>query len=200
MNFSKFSIFNVSASIILTTINISTNIIESRILGPGGIGLLNIFVSTQTLFTTIFALGIGQAAIYFINSQKISEYEILSTAIKSLIPLSALCSVVLFVFIKTLDEYFSIVSNLSLIVFVLGTFSLLLTTIFRPVLFVKVEVVKSQIVQYSSALLLLINIITVASATGGKLTLDAVLILIGISNIFALLILFYFFRKRFSFK
>lgn len=200
MNFSKVSIFNISASIILTAINITTNIIESRILGPEGIGHLNIFVSSQTLFATIFALGIGQAAIYFINSQKISEYEILSTTIKSLIPLSALCSVVLFVFIKTLDGYFGIISNLSLTIFVLGTFSLLLTTIFRPVLLAKVEVVKSQTVQYSSALLLLINVMAVASATGGKLTIDAVLILLGISNIFALLILFYFFRKRFTFK
>lgn len=59
MNFQQSSILSILGSFGLIFINMFINVIQSRILGPEEIGRFQVFITTQTFFATICALGIG---------------------------------------------------------------------------------------------------------------------------------------------
>ena len=82
------------------------NVIESRVLGPSEIGRYQIFITTQNLFATFCALGLGQSCIYFINALKVDERKVLSTTINATIPIASFASLVLFAIIMLKPDYF----------------------------------------------------------------------------------------------
>ena len=58
MNFQQSSILSILGSFGLIFVNMFINVIQSRILGPEEIGRFQVFITTQTFFATICALGI----------------------------------------------------------------------------------------------------------------------------------------------
>lgn len=95
MNFKQSTIFSIAASLGLIIFNMLINVIESRVLGPSEIGRYQIFITTQNLFATFCALGLGQSCIYFINALKVDERKVLSTTINATIPIASFASLVI---------------------------------------------------------------------------------------------------------
>lgn len=197
MNFSQSTIFSVIASFGFLVINMLINVFESRVLGPTEIGRYHVYITTQTMFATFCALGIGQSCIYFINSLRIDERKVLASTVKPMIPIAAIASLVLFLILNT--EYFGKQKFLYVSIFSLGTFAVLLNNIFTPILLAKMEVVKNQIVKYSARIITLVSI-CILFLLYGNLNVGILLCLTGITNVISLFILYYYFRNRFSIK
>lgn len=198
MNFKSSAIFSIFASFGLLIFNMLINVIESRVLGPKDIGRYQVFITSQTLFATFCALGLGQACIYFINALKYNERTVLSTTINATLPLSFLAGILFFVSILLFPNYFGIVSWCCIMIFCFGTTSILLSNILTPVLLAKMEVVKHQIVKYSSSVLTLL-LLSLALILWRKFDIEYLLIVTGVANILSLLLLYVFLCKRFSF-
>lgn len=199
MNFKQSTLFSIVASFGLILFNMLTNVIISRVLGPSEIGRYQIFITTQTLFSTIFALGLGQSCIYFINALKIDEHKVLSTTVNAMLPIALVASLLLLVIIMLNPAYFGKENIWSVIFFCMGTAALLLNNIFTPVLLARMEVVKNQVVRYSTTVFTFI-VLAIAILIIGKLYVGYLLTLSGLSSLLSLSILYYYFSKRFSFS
>ena len=179
MNFKQSTIFSIAASLGLIIFNMLINVIESRVLGPSEIGRYQIFITTQNLFATFCALGLGQSCIYFINALKVDERKVLSTTINATIPIASFASLVLFAIIMLKPDYFGKENVWCITLFCLGTNALLLNNIFTPVLLAKMDVVKNQVVKYSTKVFTFI-ILLVALFIWNKLNVGFLLALSGI--------------------
>lgn len=199
MNFKQSTLFSIVASFGLILFNMLTNVIISRVLGPSEIGRYQVFITTQTLLSTFFALGLGQSCIYFINALKIDEHKVLSTTVNAMLPIALVASLLLLVIIMLNPEYFGKENIWSVIFFCMGTAALLLNNIFTPVLLARMEVVKNQIVRYSTTVFTFI-VLAIAILIIGKLYVGYLLALSGLSSLLSLSILYYYFSKRFSFS
>ena len=199
MNFKQSTIFSIAASLGLIIFNMLINVIESRVLGPSEIGRYQIFITTQNLFATFCALGLGQSCIYFINALKVDERKVLSTTINATIPIASFASLVLFAIIMLKPDYFGKENVWCITLFCLGTNALLLNNIFTPVLLAKMDVVKNQVVKYSTKVFTFI-ILLVALFIWNKLNVGFLLALSGIGSILSLSILYHYFHRRFSFQ
>lgn len=199
MNFAQSTIFNIVASFGLLFVNMLINVVETRILGPTEIGRYQVFVTTQTMFATVCSLGIGQSCIYFINRLNYNERHILSTAINATLPIATLSSIALFLMLLLNPSYFGEESITYLALFAIGTDALLINNIFGPVLLTKMEVVRTQIVKYSTRILTLIAFLLVW-ILGQELSVGFLLGLSGVTSVIALGLLYYYLYPRFSFK
>lgn len=199
MKFLQSSILSIIGSFGLLLVNMFINVIQSRILGPEEIGRFQVFVTTQTFFATICALGIGQACIYFINALKENERKVLATAVNATLPVATLCSVVLFFLIILNSGYFGKESYVSIALFCIGTDAMLISNIFTPVLLTKMEVARNQIVKWSTQVLMLVALVLLLLFRM-ELTVGILVGLTGIISMVGCLILYIYFYKRFSFS
>ena len=199
MNFSQSAIFSVIASVGLLLINLFVNVIQARLLGPAEIGRFQIYITTQTYISTILALGIGQSCIYFINALKINERRVLSSSINSTLLLAVISGLGIFLLISLNKKYFGNDSPIGVCLFSIGTSAMLISNVFTPVLLSKMEVVKNQIVKYSTSILTLVVLLFVI-AHGAHLDVSFLIGLIGCTNILSVLLLYYYFINRFSFR
>lgn len=199
MNFTQSSIFNIIASFGLLFINLLISIIEARIMGPSEIGRYQVFVTTQTMFATICALGIGQSCIYFINKLKTDERKVLSTSINATLPIALLAGILLFVIIILNKDYFGKENVYCIAMFSVGTSAMLINNIFTPVLLTRMEVVRNQMVKYFGRVFTLIAF-GVLFLFGKKLSVGFLLGLSGITTLLASALLYSYFRNRFSFQ
>lgn len=199
MNFSQSAIFSVLASFGLLLINLFISIIEARVLGPEEIGRFQVYITTQTYIATICALGIGQSCIYFINALNVNERKVLSTSINSSIFLASLAFVALFIIIIFNNKIFGSDSLASICLFSLGTSAMIINNIFTPVLLAKMEVLKNQIIKYSTRTITLgVLLLCLLLRTG--LDVGFLIGLTGITNVVSLILLYYYFKDRFSFR
>lgn len=199
MNFQQSSILSILGSFGLIFVNMFINVIQSRILGPEEIGRFQVFITTQTFFANICALGIGQACIYFINALKEDESKVLATAVNATLPVATLCSVVLFFIIIFYPGYFGKESYMSVALFCIGTDAMLISNIFTPVLLTKMEVVRNQIVKWSTQVFTLVALLLLL-LFHMELTVGFLVGLTGITSMVGCLILYSYFYKRFSFS
>ncbi len=117
------------AQIVGHIFSLLTGIILSRVMGPEGIGQLEVFKSFQSIIVTLFALGIGNASIYFINNVRIRTDELLATTLSA----SGVAAILLFLTVLTIvyafPNYFGPIAFLSMVAYAAGTsFSLLILT------------------------------------------------------------------------
>lgn len=117
-----------------------SGIFIARILGATNLGQYQVYLSSQTVLITMFTFGIGNASIYFINSKRNSEQEIVSVFIKLFFPLAILISGLFYFAIKSDVDYYGVIQNEALLVFVIGTMSLIISSILKPILFTKQKV------------------------------------------------------------
>lgn len=199
MNFSQSTVFSIIASFGLLFINLFINIIEARVLGPTEIGRYQVYITTQTLVATICALGIGQACIYYINALKVDEREVLASSIKFTSVLALLAGILLFVVILLNRDYFGYEPVICVALFCIGTSTMMINNIFTPVLLTKMEVVRNQIAKYSTRVLTLMALLIVLFSEY-QLSVGLIIALGGIIGIFALLLLYFYFHDRFSFR
>lgn len=199
MNFTQSSIFSIVASFGLLFVNLLINIIEARIMGPSEMGRYQVFVTTQTMFATICALGIGQSCIYFINKLKIDERKVLATSINSALLISLLAGIVLFGIILLDQEYFGKENVYYIALFSMGTSAMLINNIFTPVLLTHMEVVRNQVVKYFGRIFTLIAF-ALLFLLGKNLSVGFLLGLSGVTTMLGTIILYYYFYNRFSFS
>lgn len=198
MNFAQSSIFSIAASFGLLFVNLLINVIEARIMGPSEMGRYQVFITTQTMFATVCALGIGQSCIYFINKLKEEESEVLATSINATSIISVFAGILLFTIIIADREYFGKENIICIALFSMGTSAMLINNIFTPVLLTRMEVVRNQIVRYFGRVFTLIAF-AILFYIGRNLSVGFLLGLQGVTTILATIILYIFFHKRFSF-
>ena len=194
MNFSQSTLFNLAPSVGLLIVNLLIGVVEARLLGPQEMGRYHIFLTTQTLFVTVFALGIGQACIYFINSLKKDMSEVVTSSVKFILPFSVLASVSLFVVLNVFSNYFQEDNHWYVMLFCIGTNALLVNAILVPVLLAKMQVVRRQIVNYVSRIIVLVSILSLL-LLHIKLNVGILISLVGLSNVIALLLLYRYLKE-----
>lgn len=199
MNFIKKNIANIILTGFLYSINMVIGIFTSRILGPDGIGHFQVFSSTQSIIATLFSLGLGQASIYFINNKGYQINFVVTTLIKYFIPASLFTFVVVSLIIYFKQDYFGETERVALILFSAGTCALLFTTSLRAILVADLNIRKLQLVQYSSQTLILSIIVLIYF---GKISfsVDKLLIIYAIANIFSATLLVYYFKSFINWK
>lgn len=194
MNFTQSTLFNLIASVGLLFISVIINVIESRLLGPQEMGRFSIFLTTQTFFVTIFALGIGQACIYFINSLKRNIVDVVTSSVKFILPFSFLANLALFATLSFFSGYFQEDNKFYLLLFCVGTNALLVNTILIPVLLANMQVVKHQIVKYVSQITVLFALVCML-LFNIQIETGILLVLTGLSNVVSLVLLYRYLRK-----
>lgn len=195
MNFTQSVLFNVFASGGLLIINMLIGVIEARVLGPYEMGRYNLFLTTQTMFATLFAFGIGQSCIYFINSLKKDSSLVVTTSVKFILPFSIIASLLLFLSLNLFHDYFGERNQFYLALFCVGTNALLINTIFIPVLLADMQVVKNQVVKYVSRLIVLFALFLLL-LLHIQLEVGLLIALVGITNVVSLVLLAWYLRKE----
>lgn len=199
MNFVKKNVFNLFASILLMGLNVVISVLQSRYLGPTELGKYQLFVSTQTTIMTIMSLGIGQASIYYHNSLKYSLTIIVTSIFKVFVPVLFMVTLVNYLVFALFPTYYGVVDKCALIVYSLGGSFLLFVTTMRPLLLIKLEVVKNQIVNYSSYVFVFVAVVFYVIFSS-KLSIDFLLVIAGTANIITSLILYIYIKQYLSIR
>lgn len=199
MNFSQSTVFSIIASFGLLIINMIISVIEARVLGPEELGRFQVYITTQTYVATLCALGIGQSCIYFINRLNFEERKVISTSVNFSLILSAITGVILITVIFANRDYFGDDAVFFICLFCLGTSATLINNIFTPVLLTRMEVVRNQVVKYSSRIITFLAL-SLLLLFKHQLNVGFLIGLTGFTNILSSFLLYYYFRERFSFK
>ena len=199
MKFILDSLLSIIGKFAGALLGLFTGIILARTLGPEKLGQYQIFLSTQTIIITLFSLGIGNASIYFIGSKIVSKEEIVSSFIKIFIPLSILVSFFYGTAVLLFDNYFGYISKTVLLIFVIGTGSLVISSILRPLLYVKGEVKKLMYNNVLPSFVLFIGVF-IGFYVLNILTVEIALFLWGIGNFLSCLFLIKYFKSEINFR
>lgn len=134
MSFLRKGILVSGANLASTAITMVVGIIFARALGPEGIGQYQLFLTTATLVGTVFALGIGNANIYFLNNHKVPIERITTDTLKIGTLLGFLMTVGLAMAVLAIPRFFGPVTITTAILFGCGAALGLGTNILRPIL------------------------------------------------------------------
>lgn len=186
------------AQIVGHVFTLLTGIILSRVMGPEGIGQLEVFKSFQSIIVTLFALGIGNASIYFINNVRIRTDELLATTLRA----SGVAAVFLLLTVLTIvyafPNYFGPIAILSMVAYAAGTsFSLLILTT-KTVLTAEMAAKKMVTIEQLPKL-----ISVIATSSGWLLGIISVkfgIYTIALGNACALFMLIFFLQKHINFR
>lgn len=175
-----------------------TGILLARILGAENLGQYQIFISTQTILVTAVTLGIGNASIYFINTGKVSEKEIVSSFLQIFIFIAIISSLCFFLIVRNNIDYFGWVNTTSLILFLVGTASLVIISILRPILYARHKVRQVTIINLLPSLILVVGIVGLIAIN--ILNVSNVLAIWGLGNFMAMLFLLFYHKNNISFS
>ena len=113
---------------------------------------------------------------------------VVTSSVKFLIPFSVAASVLLFMTLNIFSSYFQEKNHWYIMLFCIGTNALLINTILMPVLLTKMQVVKRQIVNYISRIVVLLSILLLL-LLHVNLSVGLLISLVGLSNVIALWLL-----------
>ncbi|WP_314242157.1 oligosaccharide flippase family protein [Empedobacter tilapiae] len=173
-----------------------SGIFLARILGAEKLGQYQIFLSTQTILITLVTLGIGNASIYFINKGKISEKEIVSSFLKILAIIAAISCLCFYFVINKNTGYFGSIDSISFLLFLLGTASLIIISVLRPILYARQKVLQVTFTNLLPSFILIIGVLGLV--LWNKLDVSNALSIWGIGNFLALLFSLFFHRHYIS--
>lgn len=196
MKFLKANLINIFFSGFLAILNMVLSIVEARVMGPIGVGNYQIFVSTQTVITTLFAFGLGSAGIYYINSGKSTSQEFITTVLKAELILCSVVFVSLFTIIKLWPDYFGTIPFHSLLIYCIGSSATLLSTAITPVLLAKFQIIKYQSVSFVTTVLSIVAI-GIIYLKYGTLQVSNLIDITGICRIIGAICLLWFIKIDF---
>ena len=173
-----------------------SGVIMARVLGAEKLGQYNVFLSTQTIIVTLVTLGIGNASIYFINRELISEKEIITSFLKLFLLLSILTSIVFYIIVSLNNNYFGDIDSSHFFVFLVGTASIIIASILRPVLYACNRVNEVTFTNLLPPFVLLIGLFILFLQN--DMSVSFVLSVWGVGNFLAVLFLIYFHRSNIS--
>jgi O-antigen/teichoic acid export membrane protein len=145
-----------SGQIVGHVFTLLTGIIFARIMGPEGIGQLEVFRSFQSVIVTLFALGIGNASIYFINHVGVNISDLLATTLRASAALSAGLLLTVGLVVWYFPNYFGPVAIQTILVYAAGTSFSLLTLTAKTVLTAQLNAGRMVIVDQTPKLIILI--------------------------------------------
>lgn len=172
-------------------------IILARSLGAANLGQYQIFLSAQTIAITLLTFGVGNSSILFINQDLIEEKEIVSSFLPIFFGIALFCSTCLFIIINSFNVYFGTLNNFSIICFLIGTGSLIILSVLRPILYARRKVYQVSILTTLPTFVLVIGIVLYEFL--GILNVGNVLSIWGLGNFLVLLLSLYFHRSNISF-
>jgi O-antigen/teichoic acid export membrane protein len=193
MNFFQRSLFSVFGKFLNAFFTLVISVVVARYLGVDGVGQYQILLSAQVVLITIFAMGFGNASVYFINSENISRKQLTSNLFRLFSLVSIIMSIVFAISIIHFVEYFGKIDFYAIVIFVSGTGALLLYNILMPTLYADLEVVKLQVLSLTPTIFLSMSFIMIEQL--GKLNVNKAIAFYGISNLINLGILLYYLRR-----
>jgi len=198
MTFFSNSILSVLGKFTGAFLGMLTGVILARALGPEALGQYQLFLSSQTIIITLFSLGIGNASIYFINSKLIAQKEIISSFVKIFIPSGIVVAILFGLSILLFDNYFGNILLTTLIVFLIGTTSLVISSILRPILYAEQKIKEVTFFNILPPLILLIGIGIYFICS--SVIVETALFYWGIGNTLACVLLLQYYRKDINLK
>lgn len=192
----KQSVILIFGKIFGAILGLISGIFLARILGPEKLGQYQIFLSTQTILITAVTLGIGNASIYFINKNIISEKTIVSSFLKIFIVIAFVSCIGFYMVVNNEISYFGKLNNSAFILFLIGTASLIITSILRPILYARQKVLQVTWVNLLPSIILIVGIICLVVIE--KFNVSSVLAIWGIGNFIALVFSLFFHRHNIS--
>lgn len=193
MNFTQKSTLALVGKFFSSFLGLIISVLLARYLEVSGVGQYQLLLSTQVLFTTVLAMGFGNASVFFINSKKIDKKNIISNLFKMFFLISIFLSIILGFSLFFFNWYFGHLEIIAILIFVLGSGALLLYNILAPTLYASLDIIKLQILGISSSLILLVGIFLLNLYV--KFDINYAIIIVGLSNFSATLILFYFLKN-----
>ena len=194
----KQSFILIFGKIVAAALGLVSGIFLARVLGPEKLGQYQIFISTQTVLITSVTLGIGNSSIYFINKNKITEKAVVSSFLKIFIVLAIVSCIGFYIIVNNETNYFGKIEKGGFILFLLGTASLIIISILRPILFVRKKVLQITWINLLPSIFLIIGVIGLLVVK--KLSVFNVLSFWGIGNFIALLFSLLYHKHNISFN
>lgn len=134
MSFIHKGIFVAGGQMFGIFLNMLVGVLFSRVLGKDGMGQYELFRSTAVLAATLGALGLGNSAIYFINSVKQDRKIITTLSFRTGLAMGCLLAGCLFIMIRWGAGYFGVVPISTTLVYSLGVGAFVSTSILRQIL------------------------------------------------------------------
>ena len=172
MSFVRKTVFVSASQLFVICLTTLAGILFARALGPAGIGRYDLLRSTAQVGGVLLALGIGNAAVYFLNHHRISTTHLASTAFKTGVLLAATLFVVLAVGMAAFPRYFGSAPTWVVLLFAGGAGCQLITDLLYPVLvaqlaarrMVSVQLTKSSVLLLVGGALVLLHKLSVNGA------------------------------------
>lgn len=194
MSLLRKGILTTIGTVVGIILSIVTQMILSRKLMPDGMGQYQIFLNLSIMATAIATLGIGQAAIYFINRLKSDIDKVISNAIFFGLFISIILSVILFALVKISSDYFGAISIIGMSGFLFACHGIIFVNLLRPVLIAQLRIKEAVLVSLILPLAYLVIIMIISTAK--LLTVNTAISAMGLGQLSSLILLGWFLRKN----
>jgi len=197
MSFLRKGILVAGGQIVGVMLSMVAGIINSRTLGPDGMGQYELCQSVVYAVGTALALGIGSANIYFINNRKISADLITTNALRAVTVFGVLIAAVGALIFCSFPDYFGAIPFLAAVTLGLGVAGFAGGLMLRPILVAGMQARRLVIADLTGFVVLLIG--GAFLAAGGWLTTPRALMVLGLSFCSRLVLLVFLLRKHVNF-
>jgi O-antigen/teichoic acid export membrane protein len=198
VNFLGKYIFSIFGKFLGAFLALLSSIMLARFLGPTGVGQYQLITTTKVILVSLFAMGFGNASIFFINQKKIDEKLVITNLFKFFSLISVLVFVLVFLALKLFDTYFGSLNNITIILVSIAASFLLIYSVLVQTLYASLQVVKIQIVSLASTFFLLIGL--GVFYIFGSLNVELSLIISSLGTIMATLILLFLLKNKIDIK
>lgn len=183
--------------LLVTALYTSSTILFSRLLGPDGVGQIDLVRSTGVLVVTFATIGLGQANIYFLNNCRIPAPKVVTNALKTAAVIAPLVAIALAGAIFIFAEYFGSIPLPLAVAFAAGVGAHACACILRPILVAKLAAVRMVAVDLLNPLCLIMGVVTLAAL--GTLTSRSALLVLSLGYWASFMLLLVFLRDDFDF-
>lgn len=197
MNFLKKSLVNILFTASLGIVNLSTSVILSRLLGPQGIGQYQLAVSSGTILSAVFTLGLGGSVIYFINHKMARSEIVTSMSLKFALFAGALTWLVL-IFFLLWEHYYGSISLIARTAIGFYAFATVVITTVWPILMADLRVISYQLVALIPRVALFLSIVCFWFV--GTVTLERAWLFTSLSQIPGMILMLFFLRRQIDLK
>lgn len=187
--------FGQIAAIILSMI---AGIVTARSLGPNGMGQYELFRSTEVMAVTLFALGIGNATIYFLNNQKIETVNVVTNTFKVSVIQGIFLSIGLAAGILIYRNYFGHVSKITSLWFGIAAAFHLSMLLLQPVLIAQLDATRMVVINVIPRVIVLIA--TVPLMLINRLNTEMAISILALGNVGACVMTVYYLREHLDLK
>lgn len=180
--------------VLFALLSMAVGVLYARNLGPDGMGQFELFSTTRSIATTLFTLGLGMSAIYYVNNRKLPLEQAATSIFKISLLTWAVLAVALSVLVCGLPGYFGHVLPPVAAAYAFGVGGNTAMCLLRPVLMARLEARKFTLVNLAMPASLLA--FGGAAARLGVLTTPLAIVLLGVSALASLVMVTYYLRPH----